>query len=97
MKYVLSLNISGESLVCRSCRDDVTRVLSNSSHVPKWRKVGVETSDIYCCVKHCTHYSFTQTNMGSSDELKHVQQIEFAYDTIPTPTPLCKSHYHVLY
>ena len=47
---MLSLNISGESLVCRPCRDDVTRVL------PRWRKVGVETSVLKIIISAATNY-----------------------------------------
>jgi hypothetical protein len=56
MKYVLSLNLSAESLVCRPCRDDVTRVLSNPSHVPRWRKVGIETSVLKIIISAATNY-----------------------------------------
>ena len=95
---MLSLNVSTESLVCRPCRDDITRVLANPAYIPRWKKGEVEICNRYCCVKNCNSISFTQTNMcSSSNELKCIDGIEFTTECIPIPTPLCKNHYHVVY
>ena len=47
--FVDSLVEESECLVCRLCRNDVTRVLSNDSYIPRWEKK--EKSS--CCVSDC--------------------------------------------
>ena len=98
-KYVvLSLKHSADSLVCRSCSDDIVWVLANQAYIPRWRKGRVEGCSNYCSVKDCNSILFTQTSLcSSSDDLKIIHGVEFTTDCIPIPTPLCKNHYHVLY
>ena len=100
--YVLSLQVTPESLVCRPCRDDVTRVLANSKYIPRWAKGSCSsarnTHD--CCVHNCKGAAFVSTTLGNSDQMKHAfisTGIKCSHEIIPTPTPLCKYHYHVLY
>ena len=95
--YVLSLNVSVDSQVCRPCRDDVTRVLADTTYIPRWRKGGIESVNCYCCVSDCNEPSFSQTSLCSADELRHIKNIQFQTESIPIPTPLCKSHYYLVY
>lgn len=93
-----SMNVSKDSLVCRSCRDDVSRVLANPGYIPRWERRGIQSSNNnYCCVSNCSQVSFTQTKMGTDEELKSIQEITFDSESVPTPTPLCNHHYHVVY
>ena len=43
-------NIIPESCICQLCRDDVTKLISNPSHVPRWRKVKDKQ---WCSVSEC--------------------------------------------
>ena len=88
---MLSMDVSADSLVCRPCRHDVTRVLADAAYVPRWRKRSGESSS---CVRNL---SFAQASMCSSDELQSIQDMQFQSEPVPIPTPLCKSHYHVVY
>ena len=96
-EYMLSMDVSADSLVCRPCRHDVTRVLADAAYVPRWRKRSGESSNSYCCVRNCNQLSFAQASMCSSDELQSIQDIHFQSEPVPIPTSLCKSHYHVVY
>ena len=88
--YVLSLKVPSDMLICRLCRDDVTSVLVNPCHVPRWRRVRGKTSNCYIlgCSSVSTYQvqqAFESTGLNCSSEV------------IPVPTPLCKYHYHTVY
>ena len=87
----MSMDIPADSLVCRPCRQDVTRVIADAGYIPRWGKESRASSNSYCCVRKL---SIANTSMCSSDELKQIQDIEFQSELIP---PLCKSHYHAVY
>ena len=36
--HSMSLQVPSDSLICRACRDDVTRVLANPCYVPRWKR-----------------------------------------------------------
>ena len=36
--YALALNVPMDGSVCPACRKDITKVLLNSEHVPRWKK-----------------------------------------------------------
>ena len=93
----MSMDIPADSLVCRPCRQDVTRVIEDAGYIPRWGKESRASSNSYCCVRNCSQLSIANTSMCSSDELKQIQDIEFQSEPIPVPTPLCKSHYHAVY
>ena len=65
---MLSLNVSTESLVCRPCRDDITRVLANPAYIPRWKKGEVEICNRYCCVKNCNSISLAQPKFQKDGE-----------------------------
>ena len=93
-RYVLSIGMSADSLVCRPCRQDVTRVVTDPGHTPRWgRDVGTRSKNL-CSVLNCTKTSFAHATI-STGELP--QGIQFRTKPTPTPTPLFKHHYHSVY
>ncbi len=70
--YVLSLQVTPESFVCRPCRDDVTRVLTNSKYVPRWAKGSASNANTHhCCVCDCKKAAFVSSTLGNSDQMRH--------------------------
>ena len=93
-RYVLSIGMSADSLVCCPCRQDVTRVVTDPGHTPRWgRDVGTRLKNL-CSVLNCTKIAFAHATI-STGELP--QGIQFRTKPIPAPTPLCKHHYHAVY
>ena len=93
-----SLKLSPNAIVCRLCRDDISKVLMNSSHVPRWT-LRREKIINKCIVDKCNDDSFVSTKVCTADELRKVfdsVQLQCSVH-IPTPTPLCKHHYHKVY
>ena len=83
--------------VCRPCRDDVRRCVKNPMYKPRWEK---STQSVKCCILHCNNYSFAMSKLDINEKLAvAIQQCGLSCNssTIPTPTPLCKEHYHVIY
>ena len=90
--HVSSLNLTPHSMVCRPCRDDVTRVLSSPSCVPRWEKgKGCKVSS-NCCITDCSSTSVTVT----TEEILNKRGFTCRSATIPMRTPLCKTHYHMV-
>ena len=94
MHYIQSMGMSADSLVCRPCRQDVTRSRSvaNPSHRPRWEK-GRERERSVCFVLHCSESSIAHATISTSE----LPQINFKSQPLPTPTPLCKYHYLIVY
>ena len=88
--HVLSLQIPSDLLICRLCRDDVTRVLANPCHVPRWRRVRGKTSN--CRILGCSSVSTYQVQHAFESA-----GLNCSSEVIPVPTPLCKYHYHTVY
>ena len=83
-----------------SSRDDATRILANPSHVPRWKKGKNSSKSSNCCVLGCSSVSLSAVSSTFQDELQHVFQrtgLQFSSEVIPTPTLLCKYHYHLVY
>jgi len=100
--YVLSLDVPSASMVCRPRRHDVTRALANPCYVPGWRKdaskASTKSSD--CCVATCSNTVLASSAVATSEEMQHAFDstgLKCGNDPIPTPTPLCKNHYHLVY
>ena len=56
-QIVKSLCIWPDKRICRLCKDDITRLVKNPSHTPRWgEKCGVK-----CCMPGCDAPSFTQS------------------------------------
>ena len=92
-ELVGSLGASPDSLVCRPCRQDATRVVSFPSYTPRWEKKS--------CTCHISECSETfHSHMAISDEV--VATIECANLVCntgdnSTSIPLCKLHYSLIY
>ena len=41
---MVSMDVPADSVVCRPCRQDVTRVIADAEYMPRWRKESVESS-----------------------------------------------------
>ena len=90
-----SLGVSPEGLVCRPCRQDVTRVLGSSSHTPRWEK----NRENKCCIHQCSEPAFVNSRMASPESMNTALKeggLKCVRDKIVNSTPLCKHHYHVL-
>lgn len=103
-KLVLSLQVSLESLVCRPCRDDITRMLSNSHYIPRWKKRIDENTKqdekASCCVLECNNSHFASITSGTAHQISSafdILGVKCSINPIPVPTPMCKSHYHTVY
>ena len=96
-RYALDLNVPQDGLICPACRKDITRVMSNADHVPRWAKTPAEK---YCCVVECKDTVFSALHKTSSQEIEQLFiscGLRSTTPSIPIPTPLCKHHYHLIY
>ena len=96
-RYIAKLNVSKGGLVCPACRKDITRVLANSSHIPRWTKLRPGRE---CCVQECSKNVFASLHKTTSDEVRQIFDsggLKFNSSTIPVPVPLYKHHYHLVY
>ena len=84
-------------MICPACRKDITRVMSNTDHVPRWAKTPAEK---YCSVVECKDTVFSALHKTSSQEIEQLFiscGLRSTTPSIPIPTPLCKHHYHLIY
>ena len=85
--------MSADCLVCFPCRQDVTCAVADPSHTPGWER-GRTNSKSPCCVLNCTALSFALATISAG---ALPPDIKFMTHPLPTPTPLCKHHYHAVY
>ena len=83
--FTSSLRISSDSLVCRPCRHDISRILKEPGTVPRWEK---PKKGGKCFFPNCGESSFTSTKKPIPTEYQLVN--------VPIPTPLCKHHYFLI-
>ena len=90
-----SIHIWPDKCICRPCKDDITRLVKNPSHTPRWEK----QSSMKCCMLGCDVPSFVQSKIASQEELNSVAHTTGCTlpSDVPIPTPLCKHHYHLTY
>ena len=96
----LSLNLSSDDLVCSACRKDITRVLADNAYTPRWEKAKERSKCNTCCITQCSQNVFASFSKARSDKLRcafKTAGLKCTTLEIPTPTPLCKHHYHVVY
>ena len=88
------MDISADSLVCRPCRHDVTRVLADAAYVPRWQKGSTESASTYCCVHNCTKRAFSQASLctGFLAFLRLVGTVYFKKHASGFDTPSPASH-----
>ena len=93
-QLALSLDISGQSVVCRPCRNDIARLKKEPRHFPRWEKNRINS----CAIPDCNNTFSSKCNIPVTDI---VECLTSAREKIPpnleTPPPLCKQHYHVVY
>ena len=90
---MLSMGMSADSLVCHPCRQDLTRVVADPSHAPRWER-GRTNSKSPCCVLNCTVLSFAHATISTGGL---PPDTKFMTHPLPTPTPHCKHHCHAVY
>ena len=60
-----SLHIWPDKLVCCLGKDNITRLVKNPSHTPRWE----EKSGVKCCMSRCDVPSFTQSKIASQEQV----------------------------
>ena len=99
LQIVSSLGVQLSAPICMACRKDVSRLVNNSSHLPRWEKKTSSSVKIQCCIKDCQ--SAVLASMNQSTEILHhaFQQavLQAKSENIPTPAPLCTKHYNTVY
>lgn len=89
-----SLQLDLDKPVCHPCRDDISRLLKNLQHQPRWAKVRNKS----CCMPGCSRVMFAQSNIASQNSSRPLtNDTEHETQSLPTPAPLCKAHYQALY
>ena len=95
--YALALNVPMNGSVCQACRKDITRVLSNREHIPRWKK---SLSVRECCVHGCENRVYASLHKSTSEDIEQIFSscgLEAKHPSVPVPVPLCKHHYHLVY
>ena len=95
-RYFLSLNVPRGGVVCITCRRDISRVLSDPNHTPRWIQPSRKTA---CCVDGCREVVFSSLLRSSIHINATFNDLGFksTVSPIPNPIPLCKHHYHKVY
>ena len=92
--FVDTLIEESECLVCRLCRNDITRVLSNDSYIPRWEEKKEKSS---CCVSDCESVAFASRKSSAEMLGNESVGLKCSRTVIPIPTPFCKHHYYLVY
>ncbi len=94
-----SFKLSSTDLVCYACRKDITRVINDSSYLPRWVKPKHHSKVSTCCIDECSQDVFTSFHKASLQQLQSaLQTLELTCNTTEIlPAPLCKHHYHLVY
>lgn len=92
-QYFQSLQVPQNVLVCRPCRDDITRAACNPGYIPRWEKGRKENnnSGVTCFVKLCEKPIFAKAAVKGGSTCIELKP------NAPHPLPLCKAHYHTVY
>ena len=93
-RYISSLNVPKDGVVCQTCRRDISRVLLDPQHTPRWAESRVTE---YCVVVGCTEAAFSALQRSGISDSFTALGLESTVAPIPTPTPLCQHHYHKVY
>ena len=84
------LQLTKESLVCRLCRDNISKLVKKPDSTRRWEKA---SSKMKCCIDMCTNDVFAKSKIATREQIAHILQCE----NVSLPVPLCKHHYHLLY
>ena len=94
-EFMAEKGITGQDMICRPCRQDITRVLSgDSSYRARWEK---RAGSAACCVKDYTEQVLSSYNVTLTKTALDTCGLQFKEEAIPKPIPLCTHHYHTLY
>ena len=92
-----SFQVNKDSLVCRPCRQDVSRMLTDHTYVPRWRE---KRDTNMCGISDCTESAFVCSKMASSGTMKLAMErmgVACSLHERPEPTRLCKYHYCIIH
>ncbi len=64
--FAKSHQITEEGVVCQACRKDITRVLVNSNHVPRWSKTSNKRE---CYIKECKNIVLASLHKATTENL----------------------------
>ena len=92
--------ITPESCICQLCRDDVSKIISDPSYNPRWRKVKPDEQWCSIHVDQCSSEGKLKTKLVTS-----VYDLESILGTtvrqeaknLLGPLPLCQEHYRRMY
>lgn len=100
-KYVLSINAPQDAIICKACRQDISRFLADSSITPRWLKSSLCKSHKNCAIHKCSNVAFSTLQKTTTPErLSEVLQslnLDLGDSGVTLPIPLCKSHYYMIY
>ena len=99
-KYALTMNIPQDAVICKACRQDIPRILADSSNTPRRLKSPISKSDKMCAINKCPNVGFTTLQKTTFEKLSEVLQslsLDLTASSITLPVSLCKSHYHMIY
>ena len=91
-----SLQLGMDSLVCRPCRYDISRVVTLPRYVPRWERLRKTCYIATCCEEVFASISTKVANQAEIQTAMETTGLAISED-IPVPTPLCKHHYHTIY
>jgi hypothetical protein len=94
-RYIMSINVADDGVVCKACRQDIKRVLDNPSHTPRWQHTRVQEST--CSIDGCSKTVFSSLQRSATEIDTALQHLQLKTTTLVPPTALCKHHYHAVY
>lgn len=88
------LNITADGIVCRACRDDISRVVKDPGHTPRWE----EKEQMNCSMPGCGEVVFAKSNIITEEQLNSMAtRLGLCCGKFHLPAPLCKTHYNLAY
>ena len=96
--YASSLQLPMGSLVCRTCRRDISIAIADPAYIPRWKREKRYATHL-CSVLECSTKSFASLTLSTREETEQAcDTLGLKYSTpLPSPTPFCKRHYHQVY
>ena len=93
--FVLSQQLNLDSLICKPCRNDISKCLADPHHSPRWKK---STLKGVCCIFECSDMAEHNCSKFSETDKDVLQKcaIKCKTNVIPDPMPLCTGHYNSL-
>ena len=88
-----SLRIWPDKCICRLCKDDITRLVKNPSHTPRWGK----KCSVKCCMPGRDAPSFTQSKIVSQEQLNTISPLGVLYHQMYQSQPHCANIITILY